>query len=92
MLGGQSRHPGLGRLPAPPVDLEPQGLVVLAVDLDAHLILGINLASGSPPLAAAEAAALVAGVGSRYVAASSISRVFARTRSRTCLQAPRRPA
>ena len=37
MLGGQSRHPGLGRLPAPPVDLEPQGLVVLAGDLDPYI-------------------------------------------------------
>lgn len=39
----------------------------LAADLHAHLILGVNLAAGRPSLSAAEARALVAGVGRRYV-------------------------
>ncbi len=41
----------------------------LATTLDARLILGINLAAGRPSLAAAEARALLRGIGSRHVAA-----------------------
>lgn len=39
----------------------------LAAALRAHLIMGVNLAGGRPSLAAAEARALLAGVGRRYV-------------------------
>jgi hypothetical protein len=41
----------------------------LALALPARLILGINLAAGRPSLAAAEARALLGGIGSRNVAA-----------------------
>jgi hypothetical protein len=41
----------------------------LATLLDARLILGINLAAGRPSLAAAEARALLRGIGSRHVLA-----------------------
>jgi hypothetical protein len=39
----------------------------LAADLNAKLILGINLAAGRPAIAAAESRAFVAGIGSRYI-------------------------
>jgi hypothetical protein len=39
----------------------------LASDLDAKLILGINLAAGRSAIAAAEGRALVSGIGRRYV-------------------------
>ncbi len=41
----------------------------LATDLNARLILGVNLAAGRPSLSAAEARALLRGVGSAHVAA-----------------------
>jgi hypothetical protein len=41
----------------------------LATALNARLILGVNLAAGRPDLAAAEARALLRGIGSRRVAA-----------------------
>jgi len=41
----------------------------LASDLDARLILGINLAADRPALSAAEARALLQGVGTKYIAA-----------------------
>jgi hypothetical protein len=44
----------------------------LAADLHAKLILGINLASNRPSLAAAEAHALVQGIGKRYISALEI--------------------
>jgi hypothetical protein len=44
----------------------------LAAALRAKLILGINLASGRPALAAAEARALVQGIGRRYINAFEI--------------------
>jgi hypothetical protein len=44
----------------------------LAGALGAHLILGVNLAAARPALAAAEAHALLSGVGRRYVEAFEI--------------------
>jgi len=44
----------------------------LAADLNAKLILGINLAAGRPAIAAAEGRALVAGIGSQYIDALEI--------------------
>jgi hypothetical protein len=44
----------------------------LAADLGAQLILGVNLASGRPALAAGEARALLQGIGRRYIAALEI--------------------
>jgi hypothetical protein len=44
----------------------------LAGAVGAQLILGVNLAAGRPRLAAAEAQALLSGIGSRYVAAFEI--------------------
>ncbi len=44
----------------------------LAADLNAKLILGINLAAGRPAIAAAEGRALVAGIGRRYIDALEI--------------------
>jgi hypothetical protein len=44
----------------------------LAADLDGKLILGINLAAGRPAIAAAEARALLAGIGRPYVQALEI--------------------
>ena len=44
----------------------------LAADTDAKLILGINLAAGSPAIAAAEGRALQSGIGSRYIKALEI--------------------
>jgi Glycosyl hydrolase family 79 C-terminal beta domain len=44
----------------------------LAADLHAKLILGANLASGRPSLAAAEAHALVQGISRRYLSALEI--------------------
>ncbi len=44
----------------------------LAADADAKLILGINLAAGSPAIAAAEGRALASGIGSRYIKALEI--------------------
>jgi hypothetical protein len=44
----------------------------LATDLGAHLILGVNLAAGRPALAAAEARALLAGIGRQYISALEI--------------------
>ena len=44
----------------------------LAGALRARLILGVNLAAGRPALAAAEARALLAGIGSQYVEALEI--------------------
>ncbi len=41
----------------------------LAASLSAHLILGINMAAGRPALAAAEARALLQGIGRRYISA-----------------------
>ena len=43
-----------------------------AVALDAHLILGVNLAADSPQLAGAEARALVHGIGRRHITALEI--------------------
>jgi hypothetical protein len=44
----------------------------LAADLNAKLILGINLAAGRPAIAAAEGRALIAGIGSKYIDALEI--------------------
>jgi glycosyl hydrolase family 79 len=44
----------------------------LARDLGAHLIMGINLAANRPALAAAEARAIVQGIGRRYIQALEI--------------------
>ena len=44
----------------------------LAADLNAKLILGINLAAGRPAIAAAEGRALTAGIGRRYIDALEI--------------------
>ncbi len=44
----------------------------LAADLGAKLILGVNLASDRPALAATEAQALVQGIGRRYISALEI--------------------
>jgi hypothetical protein len=41
----------------------------LAADLGAHLVLGINLAADRPALSAAEARALLEGVGAKYITA-----------------------
>jgi hypothetical protein len=44
----------------------------LAADLNAKLILGINLAAGRPGLAAAEGRAFMSGIGRRYIDALEI--------------------
>jgi hypothetical protein len=44
----------------------------LAADLGARLILGVNLAGGRPALAAAEARALLEGIGRKYISAFEI--------------------
>jgi hypothetical protein len=44
----------------------------LAADLNAKLILGINLAANRPAIAAAEGRALVEGIGRRYISALEI--------------------
>ena len=44
----------------------------LAADLNAKLILGINLAAGRPAIAAAEGRALLPGIGRRYIDALEI--------------------
>jgi hypothetical protein len=44
----------------------------LAKDLNAKLILGINLAAGRPTIAAAEGRALLSGIGRRYIQALEI--------------------
>jgi hypothetical protein len=44
----------------------------LAQQLDARLIIGVNLAAGRPALAAAEARAFVSGIGRRYIDAVEI--------------------
>jgi hypothetical protein len=44
----------------------------LASDLDAKLILGIDLAAGRPAIAAAEGRAFVSGIGRRYIDALEI--------------------
>jgi hypothetical protein len=44
----------------------------LAADLNAKLILGINLAAGRPAIAAAEGRAFVSGIGSKYIDALEI--------------------
>jgi hypothetical protein len=44
----------------------------LAADLGAHLILGVNLAAGRPALAAAQARALLEGIGRQYISALEI--------------------
>ncbi len=44
----------------------------LAADLNAKLILGVNLASDRPALAAAEARAMLQGIGRRYIEAFEI--------------------
>ncbi|MGI8714612.1 MAG: glycosyl hydrolase family 79 C-terminal domain-containing protein [Solirubrobacteraceae bacterium] len=44
----------------------------LASDLNAKLILGINLAAGRPAIAAAEGRAFVSGIGRRYIDAFEI--------------------
>jgi hypothetical protein len=41
----------------------------LAADLGAHLVLGINLAADRPALSAAEARALLEGIGAKYITA-----------------------
>jgi Glycosyl hydrolase family 79 C-terminal beta domain len=57
---------GVSRPPGVTFDITPQWLAVtraLARALGAHLILGVNLEQDSPQLAAAEARALINGVG-----------------------------
>jgi hypothetical protein len=44
----------------------------LAADLNAKLILGINLATGRPAIAAAEGKAFMSGIGKRYIDALEI--------------------
>ena len=44
----------------------------LAADLNAKLILGINLAAGRPAIAAAEGRAFISGIGSKYIDALEI--------------------
>lgn len=44
----------------------------LAADLNAKLILGVNLAAGRPAIAAAEGRAFMAGIGRRYISAFEI--------------------
>src|SRR5580698_1061739 len=44
----------------------------LAADLNAKLILGINLAAGRPAIAAAEGRAFMSGIGSKYIQAFEI--------------------
>jgi hypothetical protein len=44
----------------------------LAADLNAKLILGVNLAAGRPAIAAAEGRAFMSGIGSRYIDALEI--------------------
>jgi hypothetical protein len=44
----------------------------LAADLDAKLILGVNLAAGRPAIAAAEGRAFESGIGSKYIDALEI--------------------
>jgi hypothetical protein len=44
----------------------------LAADLNAKLILGINLAAGRPAIAAAEGRALISGIGRQYIEALEI--------------------
>ena len=80
-IGGDSTDaswwpvPGMQRPAGIKYTLTPRWLAVtrsLARALDAHLILGINLAADSPALAADEAHALLAGIGRRYVEALEI--------------------
>jgi hypothetical protein len=44
----------------------------LAADLDAKLILGVNLAAGRPAIAAAEGRAYLSGIGAKYIDALEI--------------------
>jgi hypothetical protein len=44
----------------------------LAADLNAKLILGVNLAAGRPAIAAAEGRAYISGIGSKYIDALEI--------------------
>lgn len=63
---------GVSRPPGVTFDITPQWLKVtraLAQTLGAHLILGVNLEQDSPQLAAAEARALISGVGRQQVRA-----------------------
>jgi hypothetical protein len=63
---------GVGRPPGVTFDITRQWLEVtraLAQKLGAHLILGVNLEQDSPQLAAAEARALIDGVGRQSVRA-----------------------
>jgi hypothetical protein len=63
---------GMPRPPGVRITLTPTWLAVtrmLAQDLNAHLILGVNLEADSLPLAAAEAHAFLTGIGRRHVEA-----------------------
>jgi Glycosyl hydrolase family 79 C-terminal beta domain len=63
---------GVSRPPGVTFNITPQWLQVthaLAQTLGAHLILGVNLEQDSPQLAAAEAHALINGVGRQWVRA-----------------------
>jgi hypothetical protein len=73
----QSWWPIRGMIPPPGVSyaLTPGWLRTtraLAARLGAKLIMGINLAAGRPAIAAAEARALLTGIGSRYIEAFEI--------------------
>jgi glycosyl hydrolase family 79 len=62
----------MAKPPGVRITLTPTWLAVtraLAQDLDAHLILGVNLETDSLPLAAAEAHAFLARIGRRYIEA-----------------------
>jgi hypothetical protein len=80
-IGGNSTDASWWPIPGviPPAgvsyELTPAWLAVahaMAVRLDARMILGINLAADNPALAGAEARALVAGIGRRYIDALEI--------------------
>lgn len=63
--------PGVRRPPGIQYTLSPQWLQstrAAARALDARIIAGVNLESDSPRIAAAESAALVGGIGRRYLA------------------------
>ena len=80
-IGGDSTDqtwwPVAGTIPPGGISyaLNPDWLRVaraLAEELDAKLVLGVNLAANSPVLAAAEARALIAGIGPSHITALEI--------------------
>ena len=63
----------------------------LAATLGAKLILGVNLAAGRPAIAAAEARALLSGIGRRYIDALEIGNEPDRLRRVPVVPRPPRP-